>query len=143
MKPIEISILILSVVVVLTVQNPLILRNDNPEDFHDGGHQLDSSAQVDYNRLVSQSSIFNPSTSFVRNTSVTIVTSVTTCTTSTAALPPCSASGRRRRRELESQGFLLNPKNEENRNGIISLSPSPTEYEFRISIYYVHFSICR
>jgi hypothetical protein len=142
MKPIEVSILILSVVVVLTVQNPLSLHNNNPEDFHDGGHQLDSSAQVDYNRLVSQSSIFNPSTSFVRNTSVTIVTSVTTCTTSTAALPPCSASGRRR--ELESQGFLLNPKNEENRNGkVISLSPSPTEYEFRISIYYVHFSICR
>jgi hypothetical protein len=99
MEPIEISILILSVFVVLTVQNPLSLHNNNPEDFHDGGHQLiDSSAQVDYSRLVSQSSIFNPSTSFVRNTSVTIVASVTTCTTSTAALPPCSASGHRRRR---------------------------------------------
>jgi hypothetical protein len=48
MKPIEISILILSVFVVLTVQNPLSLHNNNPEDFHDGGHQLNLSFEGGY-----------------------------------------------------------------------------------------------
>ncbi|EFX73685.1 hypothetical protein DAPPUDRAFT_109593 [Daphnia pulex] len=135
MKPIEISILILSVVVVLTVQNPLILRNDNPENYYRSGHQLNPSFEVDYTlfKAVGRSTSLISFTTFTLLTRATVTTvltytSTTTCTTSTDSLSACPASGCRRR-DLEIRPEFLHYENEENRNGRISLSPTPVQNE--------------
>jgi hypothetical protein len=60
MKPILVSILILSVVVVLTVQSPLILHNDNTENYYGGGHHLDFALKGNHTSLKSDSRLASP-----------------------------------------------------------------------------------
>jgi hypothetical protein len=146
MKTFEISILILSVVVVLTVQNPLTalsFHNDNTDHFRGGGygfrhqtvvsgHQLEPSFEVvttPKRAIIRLASPLFLSTFTITLTTVMTSTAtvnwVTTCITSTASLSACPTSGRRRR-DVENREILDNENADNRKDGIITaLSSSP------------------
>ena len=141
MKTFEISILILSVVVVLTVQNPLTAFNvhdDNTDHFrglggyggYGFGHQLEPSFEVvttPKRAIIRLASTFTITLTTVM-TSTATVNWVTTCITSTASLSACPTSGRRRR-DVENREILDNENADSGKDGIITaLSSSLKRY---------------